>query len=254
MNPVQRPSRFLTAKWLHLAMLNYEIDPRALRSWVPEGTELDAWQGTTFVSVVGFLFRDTRLLGVPIPLHQSFEEVNLRFYVRRKTQAGWRRGVVFIKEFAPRHAVAWTARLFFGENYATVPMGHRVELPESSPDGHYGASYWWQHRGCDYRLDLKAITTAQPVGEDTHEQFITEQYWGYSGGTGRPTIEYRVDHPRWNVAKASHARFDGDVASLYGQPFVESLTARPVSALLSDGSAVTIFKGQKIDAGAPDAS
>ncbi len=32
------------------------------------------------------MFRDTRVKGLPIPFHRNFEEVNLRFYVRR--QAG----------------------------------------------------------------------------------------------------------------------------------------------------------------------
>ena len=78
------PRPFLTARWRYLAMLNYEVPPEALAPLVPAGTELDSWQGKTFVSVVGFLFLDTRVLGIAIPGHRDFEEVNLRFYVRRK--------------------------------------------------------------------------------------------------------------------------------------------------------------------------
>ena len=65
-------------------MLNYIVDPALIKRLIPAGTEIDYENGETFVSVVGFLFLDTRLLGVPIPLHRDFEEVNLRFYVRRK--------------------------------------------------------------------------------------------------------------------------------------------------------------------------
>src|SRR2546427_5648419 len=36
-----------------------------------------------YISMVGFLFQRTRVLGAPIPGYQDFEEVNLRFYVRR---------------------------------------------------------------------------------------------------------------------------------------------------------------------------
>src|SRR5271170_5194847 len=104
---------FLTAEWRSLVMLNYEIDPAVLRPFVPAGTELDQWQGKTFVSMVGFLFLETRVLGVAIPFHANFEEVNLRFYVRRMTRDGWRRAVVFIKELVPRRAIAWTARTFY---------------------------------------------------------------------------------------------------------------------------------------------
>ncbi|HEX8362069.1 MAG TPA: DUF2071 domain-containing protein, partial [Longimicrobium sp.] len=92
------PGKFLAAEWRDLVMLNYEADPAALRPLVPAGTELDAWGGTTYVSMVGFLFLRTRVLGIPIPFHQDFEEVNLRFYVRRRGPEGWRRGVVFVRE------------------------------------------------------------------------------------------------------------------------------------------------------------
>ena len=95
------PTPFLTAEWRSLAMLNYEIDPAALAPFVPAGTELDQWQGKTYVSMVGFMFLNTRVMGISIPFHANFEEVNLRFYVRRQAPDGTRRGVVFIKETRP---------------------------------------------------------------------------------------------------------------------------------------------------------
>src|SRR5215470_635533 len=98
-------------------MLNYEIDPTLLQPLVPPGTELDSWNGQSFITLVGFLFARTRVLGVPIPLHRNFEEVNLRFYVRRQAPDGWRRAVVFIQELVPRSAIAWVARSFYCENY-----------------------------------------------------------------------------------------------------------------------------------------
>src|SRR5205085_6664081 len=74
---------FLSARWQLLAMLNWKIEPAILEPLVPRGCELDFHDGKTFISLVGFLFLDTRVLGVPVPLHRNFEEVNLRFYVRR---------------------------------------------------------------------------------------------------------------------------------------------------------------------------
>jgi uncharacterized protein YqjF (DUF2071 family) len=122
---------FLMAEWRHLAMLNYEADPKSLTPFVPVGTELDLWEGRNFISVVGFLFQKTRVLGIPIPFHRDFEEVNLRFYVRRNTPDGWRRGVVFIKELVPRTGIAWTARTFYNEPYLALPMSHQIETAHS---------------------------------------------------------------------------------------------------------------------------
>lgn len=91
-------------------MINYEIDPSLLKKYVPTGTTLDNWNGKTLVSVVGFLFLNARLKGIPIPFHSDFEEVNLRFYVKRETRKAIRRGVVFIKEIVPKWALARVAR------------------------------------------------------------------------------------------------------------------------------------------------
>src|SRR5260370_27968444 len=120
---------FLSAEWRNLVMLNYEVDPTVLQPLVPKGTELDVWDGHSFLSLVGFLFLRTRVFGVPIPFHRNFEEVNLRFYVRRKTGEGWRRGVVFVKEFVPRTAIALVARRLYNENYVACPMSSHAHLP-----------------------------------------------------------------------------------------------------------------------------
>lgn len=82
-------------------MANYPVDPASLRSLVPARTELDSWQGDTYVSLVGFQFIKVRVKGVRIPFHSNFPEVNLRFYVRYRDEGKWKRGVVFIREVVP---------------------------------------------------------------------------------------------------------------------------------------------------------
>ena len=124
---------FLTAHWRNLAMLNYVVDPSVLASRVPHGTELDSWQGRCYVSLVGFRFLNTRVRGWRIPFHQNFEEVNLRFYVRREHSGSSRRGVVFIREMVPKWAVAMVARSVFHENYMCLPMSHRIEPRSFAP-------------------------------------------------------------------------------------------------------------------------
>jgi uncharacterized protein len=70
-------SPFLVARWRELAMLNYALDPGVLRDLVPDGCELDLFEGRCFVSVVGFMFLDVRVRGMAVPFHTRFEEVNL---------------------------------------------------------------------------------------------------------------------------------------------------------------------------------
>ena len=237
------PSRFLTAQWRYLAILNFAVAPKVLLPLVPAGTELDAWQGKTFLSVVGFLFLNTRLFGIPIPFHRNFEEVNLRFFVRRQTNDGWRRAVVFVKEVAPRRAIAWTARALYHEHYVALPMDHRMQFDDAHPGAVRRVSYSWMFNGRENRLDMTVEGAAQVIQEGTEEAFITEHYWGYSRRRDGGTLEYRVEHPRWRVWRASEARVDCDVAQLYGEPFVEALHEPPASAFLADGSEVTVFRG-----------
>jgi uncharacterized protein YqjF (DUF2071 family) len=230
--------RFLAAEWRHLAILNYEIDPAVLAPRVPAGCELDDWRGRTFVSVVGFQFLDTRVLGVPIPFHRHFEEVNLRFYVRRKAEGAWRRGVVFIKELVPRRAIAFIARAAYGENYAALPMRHRV-----APGA---VAYQWQRDGTWEGLSVQFSGEASITPDDAEETFITEHYWGYVRRPDRPSIEYQVEHPRWRVWRARHAKLSCDVASLYGPEFADAVAGRPSTAFVTDGSPIVVRWGRRL--------
>src|SRR5580700_8862590 len=114
---------FLSAEWRDLVMLNYEVDGTLLTGFIPPGTVLDSFHGRTYVSLVGFQFLRTKLFGLlPVPFHTDFDEVNLRFYVRRKEGQEERRGVVFIAEIVPKRAIAQLARFAYGENYVSLPM------------------------------------------------------------------------------------------------------------------------------------
>ena len=234
---------FLTAEWKHLAMLNYEIEPSVLAPFVPTGTELDSWNGKSFVSVVGFLFLRTRVFGMPIPFHRNFVEVNLRFYVRRKADDGWRRGVVFVKEIVPRVFIALVAQKFYDEPYIALPMAHRIDGADGSLKS---AEYFWRFDGKQNALRLATTGEAQSLRDGSEAEFITEHFWGYNRQRDGSTLEYRVEHPRWRVYETTEAHLDCDVVGLYGTRFRDSLNCKPSSAFLADGSPVTVFKGQRL--------
>ena len=236
---------FLTAEWRHLAMFNYEIPAAVLEPMVPRGTELDFWNGKAFVSLVGFLFLKTHVWGMPFPGHRNFEEVNLRFYVRRKAADGWRRGVVFIKELVPRRAIAFGARKFYNENYLAVPMAH--EIGEAAGGGMSVAYCWW-FKGLGCHMKLTAAGGARPLVAGSKQEFITEHYWGYSRQQDGSTMEYRVEHEPWRVWESEGADLRCDVAKLYGEKFISALAGPPASAFLADGSKVKVFRGVKLGA------
>jgi uncharacterized protein len=234
---------FLSAEWRDLLMLNYETDPALLRSFVPRGSEIDSFAGRTYVSLVGFRFLRTKLLGIfPIPFHTNFDEINLRFYVRRESAGEIRRGVVFIREIVPRRAIASIARIVYGENYVALPMRHRIQRTSPSVSAEYQfriASAWCTLRG-DASRDA---VTPQP---GSLEQFITEHYWGYTAGHQKPSLEYHVTHVPWRVWSCSAAAFEGDASALYGSAFAEILRRPPASAFLADGSPVLVHSATRI--------
>jgi uncharacterized protein YqjF (DUF2071 family) len=221
-------------------MLNYEIDPRVLEPLVPRGTELDSWNGVTFASVVGFSFLRTKLMGVPIPFHRDFDEVNLRFYVRRAVGAEVRRGVVFVKELVPRQAIATLARIAYNEPYSAVPMRHAI-VDGAQPRVEYSWRFGSRWHACS------AAATGEPAlpVSGSLEEFITEHYWGYTAQRDGSTIEYRVEHPQWRVWRASSAELDADVAAMYGSDIAGALGALRTS-FIADGSPVTVFRPLRV--------
>jgi uncharacterized protein YqjF (DUF2071 family) len=226
---------FLRADWRYLVMLNFVIDSEVLNSLIPSGTELDFYEGKTYVSLVGFRFLRTRVLGVVVPFLGDFDEINLRFYVKRRTEDGWRRGVVFVREFVPRRAVAYIARFCYGEPYCAVPMRHEVKHDND------GVSVRYEWKAAGQWNSLVATGTGRPSGAvvGSLEEFITEHYWGYTK-RGERSSEYEVEHQRWSVWKADGASLDCNVVEVYGKQFESALTSQPCSALIADGSPVAV--------------
>ena len=217
-------------------MFNYEVEPSLLAPLVPLGTELDAWNGITYASIVAFRFLHTRMLGLPIPLHRDFEEMNLRFYVRRRSGTELRRGVVFIREVVPRRVVATMARWLYNEPYRALPMRSTVA------DAPYlAAQYAWRLSGRWHTVAARAGQSLTLPAVSSSEQFITEHYWGYTRQPDGSTIEYHVTHPPWAVAPAAAYEISADLVALYG-PAIAACLTHPVSVFLAAGSPVTVSR------------
>ncbi|HKS81888.1 MAG TPA: DUF2071 domain-containing protein [Candidatus Acidoferrales bacterium] len=234
---------FLRAEWRDLVMLNYEVDPALLAKYVPRGTELDAHRGKTYVSLVGFQFLRTRMFGfLPIPFHTNFDEVNLRFYVRRREGQAVKRGVVFIREIVPRRAIVMVARRAYGENYTYRPMRHIVRRDAETIE----ARYEWRSGGKWGGLRVEAEGDAKlPVGGSA-EQFITEHYWGYAAQPDDGCVEYEVKHEPWRVWNCTSAAFDGGAADLYGEALASVVLREPDSSFLAEGSEVQVLAGASL--------
>ncbi|MDP9079715.1 MAG: DUF2071 domain-containing protein [Bacteroidota bacterium] len=235
--------KFLQAQWNDLLMLNYEVDPEVLIPYLPPATELDFWEGKALVSMVGFMFRETKVLGVKWPFHVNFEEVNLRFYVRHFDGKEWKRGAVFISEIVPKSIIAFIANNLYKEHYRALPMRHsRIPVYKD----HTEFSYEWKLKGRWNKLAATVSDQFEAIKPGSPEEFIFEHYWGYNKLTNFKTMQYQVEHISWQIAKVKEYVFDADVAKLYGEEFLPFLSKKPYSAFFANGSDISVRIGEKI--------
>lgn len=237
---MEKNNVFLTAEWRKLALANYVVDKEILLKYLPPFTELDDWNGKYYVSLVGFMFLKTRLLGFKVPFHGSFEEVNLRFYVKYNDNGIWKRGAVFIKEIVPKQAITLVANTIYKEKYQTLPMKHSWLENENQLE----ISYAWKTKKWNTFSVISSTQSQEiPVGSD--EEFITEHYWGYTKIGENKTSEYGVEHPRWEVYPLKEYHIDVDFEANYGKVFSFLNDRKPDSVMLAEGSAIRVMKGRK---------
>ncbi len=224
-------------------MLNYEVDPEILKPYLPAATVLDLWQGKSLVSVVGFMFLDTKVLGIKWPWHISFEEVNLRFYVKHFDGKQWKRGAVFISEIVPKSLIVLIANNLYKEHYRALPMRHSV-----IPDGgnHTKFLYEWRLKGVWNKLGATVSDHFENIAPGSPEEFIFEHYWGYNSLSLTKTMEYQVEHVSWQIAKVKDHILTADITSLYGEDFAPFLNKAPYSAFFANGSGISVRMGRKI--------
>jgi uncharacterized protein len=227
---------FLKAEWRKLALFNYEVPPSLLKDLIPNGTELDLWNGKCYVSVVGFMFQNTKILGLKIPYHINFEEVNLRFYVKRKVDNHWRRGVVFIKEIVPKCVLSFAANTVYSEHYQTCPMKHSW----TRENGVFIAEYQWKVHSLWQSISINAEDKLVTIKENSEAEFITEHYWGYAKVSEEKTNEYEVTHPRWLQYPVIDHKIVIDFKLNYGNRFAFLNNEQPVSVQLAEGSQITV--------------
>lgn len=234
------PVPFLTATWKNLIVVNYEVAPEVLLPLLPRGVELDLFEGKALMSIVAFHFCDMRVGGlVPAFLARNFEEINLRFYVKRRVGDSWRRGVVFVREIVPSRIVAFVARTLYSEPYSRLPMSHDV-------------SGFDDIRGGTIRYTMVNRATPITVGATTRdelgnlvtgsvESFILEHYWGYTKRTDCKTSEYRVSHPAWKFWPVEQVVVSPGLADLYPVEFASALARPPHSVCVAQGSNVSVY-------------
>ncbi len=227
---------FLTARWENLVMANYEIDPEILMPYLPKGTELDFFEGKTYVSLVGFMFIKTKIFGIPAIGLGTFEEINLRFYVTRKEGNITKRGVVFINETVPNKVVAWLANYLYKEHYIAIPTKHNWEISSENKQ----ISYSWKMKTEWNNITVNASSSKDSMQKNSIEEFIFEHYFGYTKVSESETIEYYIQHPSWQTNQLRSFEINCNFEEMYGKDFGFLSTKKPKSVMLAEGSNIAV--------------
>ena len=234
---------FLTAQWKNLALFNYEIDAKILEQHIPKGTEIDIWNGKCYISLVGFRFENVKLLGVKVPFHINFEEINLRFYVKRFENGEWKRGVVFIKEIVPKPALSFIANSVYKEHYETLPLKYSItENKKEKVD----FVYQWKTEKKWNTILVETEKNPIEIEINSEAEFITEHYFGYTKVNNEKTFEYEVKHPRWKQHQVTNHYLDVDFKRTYGNDFEFLNHQKPISVMLAAGSEISVENKKKI--------
>lgn len=234
---------FLKAEWKNLALFNYEIDAAILEKYLPAGTQIDIWNNKCYVSLVGFMFKNTKVLGLKVPFHTNFEEVNLRFYVKRFENGEWKRGVVFTKEIVPKKAITFIANTLYQEHYETQKMKHQIIENKNTNT----FIYQWKKDKEWNTIEIETKKDLSKIEIDSEAEFITEHYFGYTKINEETTFEYEVQHPRWEQFEVLNHRIDVDFEKNYGTDFGFLQTQKPTSIFLAEGSKITVKNKRKIE-------
>ena len=230
-------SHFVHAAWNNLIMANYSISPDPLLPFVPHKTQLDSFEGKTFLSLVGFMFLNTKIMGFGVPYHINFEEVNLRFYVKHNKGGEWIRGVTFIKEIVPKPAITLIANNLYKEKYVTMKMKHFHRESETALE----TGYEWKDKDKWHALTAISQKKSSPMRVGSEEEFIAEHLWGFTKVNETKTYAYEVQHPRWEIFPVTDYKIECDFTSLYGQEFSFLNNEKPSSVFMAKGSEVKIF-------------
>ena len=227
---------FLNASWENLIMANYIVDPKVLVPYLPNGVELDFYNGQTYVSLVGFLFKNTKIFQIPIPGLGTFEEINLRFYVTRKNGNELKRGVVFINETVPNKLVAWIANRLYNEHYIAVPTKHEWNVNAENKT----IEYKWKIAKKWNSLSVIAGLEKKMMVKESFEEFIFEHYYGYSMINKSISEEYQIEHPRWKINEVIQYSINCDFEKMYGKDFDFLNSSNPKSVIIAEGSSVAV--------------
>lgn len=219
--------------WNKVLLAHWPLRPEELQPYIPQGMELDLWEGQAWLSLLPFYVSGLRLRGTPpFPWISTFAELNARTYVTCEGKPG----VFFFSLEAERRLAVETARLLhLPYMYARMSVGMENDW----------ITYYSE------RLDKRgqsAVFAAmyRPVSEvpfnvlpGTLLHWLTERYRLYAVSNDGKRYAGDIHHIPWQLQKAELRVVRNTIAEAQGiqlpsrQPALVSFAARQESLMWS---------------------
>ena len=227
--PVQHP--VMKQQWRDLAYIHWRYDPAVVQELLPEGIEVDTFDGSAWVGLIPFSMRNISFpLIPPVPYFGSFPEVNVRTYVKRNGVPG----VWFFSLDVNRLIPAFVARTTYFIPYCWGKASHKkveVKLLTS-------VTRRWPSKSSSH-IELSIGERIESPSDLAH--FLSARWGLYSKGFGGKLRYAPVDHEQWQLYEASIVILDDHLVTAAGLP----TPTGEAYVMFSPGVSVRIGKPRK---------
>lgn len=221
---------FMSGEWKDLIMSTFEIDKSILEPYLPKNTEIDFYKGKALLSMVAFTFSKVKFFGIRVPFHQQFGQINFRFYVKSKIDGA--KGVVFVKEFAPKPLIAYIANWFYNEPYHYK----KIRLKKSIDNNQIKLNYSFR----DSKIDIESKLQTNQLINNTFEHFVVDRYIAFIKNYKGKTFQYKIYHKPWELYNLKNINIDKTILNLLPKKFKN---LKHISTSFVKGSSIEVQKG-----------
>lgn len=223
---IERP--VMRQDWRDLLFVHGRCDADVIRRLLPDGVEVDEFDGSGWVSYVPFAMHDIAFGRLPpVPYLGTFPEVNIRTYVRHN-------GVPYVWFFSldiPRMLPVGVARSAFALPYVFSAVDHELRGTTLRTTTH-------RRRGATAARSVAEISAAT-VGDDL-DVFLTAR-WGLLAATRRSVVEAKIHHEPWTLHGAELIEFDEQLSRAARLP-----AWQPERVTYSPGLSVTVGRPTRV--------
>ena len=198
----------MTQRWTNLAYVHWRYEPSVIQALLPEGLEVDTFDGSAWVGLIPFSMRDVGVPKLPpVPYFGDFPEVNVRTYVKRNGVPG----VWFFSLDVNRLAPALVARTTYLLPYCWGKASNEL-------DGEV-LSTLVRRRWPNIASTNIRVRVGDAISEPTElENFLTARWGLYSRGIGKSLMYAPVDHETWPLRRAQLISLEDTLVIAAGIP------------------------------------